>query len=101
MKKMMFAEAAIGLVATLIFELFPQPFVNIFGASGESVYYTEFAIKCIRLYLCTLTLSCVNKGSFHLFAVARQRRRFDIALAPARSRLRRRAGASSPRLVRT
>lgn len=64
MKKMMFAEAAIGLVATLIFELFPQPFVNIFGASGESVYYTEFAIKCIRLYLCTLTLSCVNKGSF-------------------------------------
>ena len=64
MKKMMLAEAAIGLVATIIFELFPQPFVNIFGASGEIVYYTEFAVKCIRLYLCTLTLSCVNKGSF-------------------------------------
>ena len=57
------AEAAVGLVATVIFELFPMFFVSMFGAKKESVYYTEFAVRCIRLFLATLSISCVNKGA--------------------------------------
>lgn len=57
------AEAAEGLVATVIFELFPMFFVSMFGAKNESVYYTEFAVRCIRLFLATLSISCVNKGA--------------------------------------
>lgn len=64
MKKLMLAEAAVGLVATVIFELFPIPLINIFGARSESVYYTEFAVKCIRIFLGATCLSCVNKGTF-------------------------------------
>ena len=35
---------------------------GIFGADNESVYYTQFAIKAIRIILCATILSCVNKG---------------------------------------
>ena len=64
MKKLFAAEAVIGAAATLVFELFPQQFADIFGAESESVYYNEFAVRCIRLFLCTLPLACVNKGAF-------------------------------------
>lgn len=67
MKKLLIAEAVIGLAATVIFELFPMQIAGIFGAANESVYYTEFSVRCIRLFLCALTLSCVNKGAFIYF----------------------------------
>lgn len=50
--------------ASAIFLLFPYQFVNIFGAKNESACYTEFAVKCIRIFLCLLPLSCLNKGTF-------------------------------------
>lgn len=62
MRLLMLAEAAAGLVATIIFELFPTQLIAIFGADNESVYYTQFAIKAIRIILCATILSCVNKG---------------------------------------
>lgn len=62
MRLLMLAEAAAGLVATIIFELFPTQLIAIFGADNESIYYTQFAIKAIRIILCATILSCVNKG---------------------------------------
>ena len=67
MKKLFAAEAIVGLIATVVFELLPNEMINIFGAQNESVYYTEFAVKCIRLFLCTLVFACVNKGAFIYF----------------------------------
>jgi Na+-driven multidrug efflux pump len=32
--------------------------------SAESVYYTEYAVKCFRVYLCMMVLATVNKGTF-------------------------------------
>ncbi|MGN0554848.1 MAG: MATE family efflux transporter [Candidatus Fimenecus sp.] len=58
------AEAAVGAVALLIAELLPQQLIAIFGASNESIYYTEFAVKAFRVYLCMLPLACVNKAAF-------------------------------------
>ena len=63
-KKLLLAEALVGLAATIVFECFPNALIQIFGAGNESVYYTEFAIKAIRLFLCMAILSCVNKGTF-------------------------------------
>ena len=57
-------EAAIGIVALLIVEIFPRQLIGIFGASNESAYYTSFAIRCFRVYLCMMPLAMVNKGSF-------------------------------------
>ena len=61
---LLLTEAAVGAVATLIAELFPGQLIGIFGAANESSYYTGFAVKAFRIYLCTMTLACVNKGTF-------------------------------------
>ena len=58
------AEVTVGLVATVIVEFFPQQLINIFGAENESIYYTDFAIKSFRIYLCMMVLATVNKGTF-------------------------------------
>ncbi|MGN8649937.1 MATE family efflux transporter [Eubacterium pyruvativorans] len=62
--KLLIAEATVGLIALLIVELFPQQLINIFGAANESVYYTDFAIKAFRIYLCMMIFACVNKACF-------------------------------------
>ena len=51
-------------MALLIVELFPRQLIGIFGAANESVYYTEYAVKCFRVYLCMMVLAAVNKGTF-------------------------------------
>ena len=58
------AEASVGAVALIIVELFPQGLIGIFGAANESSYYTEFAIKAFRIYLCMMIFACVNKACF-------------------------------------
>ena len=45
-------------------EVFPKGLINIFGAANESAYYTQFAIRCFRIYLCMMPLAMVNKGTF-------------------------------------
>lgn len=58
------AEAAVGAVALLIVELLPRQLIGIFGAANESVYYTDYAVKCFRVYLCMMILATVNKATF-------------------------------------
>lgn len=57
-------EAIVGVVALIIVEFFPLQLIGIFGAANESVYYTEFAVKAFRVYLCMLPLACINKAAF-------------------------------------
>lgn len=64
LKKLLICEAAIGIAAMIIFESLPLPLINLFGAKNESIHYTNFAVRCIRLFLCTIVLSCINKGTF-------------------------------------
>lgn len=61
---LLLTEAIVGAIALLIVELFPQQLISIFGAKNESVYYTEFAIKSFRIYLCMMIFACINKGTF-------------------------------------
>lgn len=35
-----------------------------FGAANESAYYTDFAVKSFRTYLCLIVLACINKAAF-------------------------------------
>ena len=62
--KLLVAEAVVGAVALVLAEGFPHQLIAIFGAKNESVYYTEFAIKAFRIYLCMMILACVNKACF-------------------------------------
>ncbi len=62
--KLLFAEAAVGLIALLIIEIFPHGLIQIFGAANESSYYTDFAVKSFRIYLCMIVFACINKAAF-------------------------------------
>ena len=62
--KLLTWEALVGLAALILVEGFPRQLIGIFGAANESVYYTEFAIRAFRTYLCMMVLACVNKACF-------------------------------------
>lgn len=57
-------EGIVGMVALIIAEVFPNALIVIFGSRNESVYYTEFAVKCFRIYLSMLILASINKATF-------------------------------------
>ena len=62
--RLLIAEALVGAVALVLAEGFPRQLIAIFGAANESVYYTAFAVKAFRIYLCMMVLACVNKACF-------------------------------------
>ena len=62
--RLLAAEALVGLVALVLAEGFPRQLIAIFGAANESVYYTDFAVRAFRVYLCMMVLACVNKACF-------------------------------------
>lgn len=62
--KLLCAEACVGAVSLIIVEAFPKFLIQIFGAANESVYYTDFAVKAFRIYLCMIILACINKATF-------------------------------------
>lgn len=61
---LLISEATVGFIAFMVVELFPQYLIRIFGSNNESIYYTEFAIKAFRIYLCMVVFACVNKSCF-------------------------------------
>lgn len=62
--RLLIAETAVGILALVVVELFPGRLVGIFGAANESIYYTEFAVRAFRVYLCMVVFACVNKAAF-------------------------------------
>ena len=63
-RMLLISEACVGVAALLIVELFPHQLISLFGAANESEYYTLFAVKAFRVYLCMLPMACVNKATF-------------------------------------
>lgn len=57
-------EALTGAVALAIAMGLPRQLIALFGAREESIYYTAFAVKAFRTYLCMLVLACINKATF-------------------------------------
>ena len=62
--RLLTAEACVGAVAFVIVEFLPRQLISIFGAANESAYYTEFALKAFRVYLCMVVFACANKAAF-------------------------------------
>ncbi len=63
---------AIGLVATLLFELAPLAVVGIFGAPkySDPVLYKDFAVKTFRIFLMFVTFTCSVKMTSLFFQAA-------------------------------
>ncbi|MBD5449177.1 MAG: MATE family efflux transporter [Lachnospiraceae bacterium] len=62
--KLLIGEALVGAVALILVEIFPKQLISVFGAANESSYYTAFALKAFRIYLCMIIMACVNKACF-------------------------------------
>lgn len=50
LKLAIIASTLVLVIAFFIFEFFPEPIINLFGQ--ESDLYMEYAVKCVRTYLC-------------------------------------------------
>lgn len=62
--RLLLAEALVGVLALILAECFPRQLISVFGAANESSYYTDFALRAFRIYLCMMVLACVNKACF-------------------------------------
>lgn len=59
---LLLSEAIVGAVALFIVEVLPKQLIGIFGAANESTYYTEFARKALRIYLCIAAAPFLRPG---------------------------------------
>lgn len=61
-KEIMIINFIVGLIAFIIFELFPDAVISIFG-SNNSIEYMEYAKLCIRIFLGGIVLTCLIKST--------------------------------------
>ena len=62
MKLMLTIQLIYGAIISILFLVFPLQFANMFGAQAEGQVYTDYAVKCIRIFMGASVLSCFNKG---------------------------------------
>lgn len=62
--RLLLLEAAVGALGFILAEAFPRQLIGIFGSANESVYYTDFALRAFRVYLCMIIPACINKACF-------------------------------------
>lgn len=61
-RKCVSSTIVVGIVATIIFELFPQYIINIFGSNSENPeLYMQFAVMTFRIFLMLITFTCLIK----------------------------------------
>lgn len=61
-RKCIATTIVVGLIATVIFEIWPEAIINIFGSNSENPeLYMQFAALTFRIFLCLVTFTCVIK----------------------------------------
>lgn len=58
-------SVAVMCVAELLFQLFPEPIVSIFGTDSE--LYSRFSVRCLKIFLMALPLGAVQMMSSNFF----------------------------------
>lgn len=58
-KLILITNTIIGIIAFILFQVFPQYIINIFGS--ESNLYNEYALLCFRIYLAGIIFTCITK----------------------------------------
>ncbi|MDR1092489.1 MAG: MATE family efflux transporter [Prevotella sp.] len=70
LRRVVIVNIAIGLIATILFECFPQAIVRVFGSEND--LYNEFAYLCFRVFLGGILLCTMQKtGSIFLQAIGK------------------------------
>lgn len=64
LRQMMSCVAVVGVISTLLFQLFPGQIVALFGTnSANPALYLEFGTKALRIYLMLILLTLVQKSA--------------------------------------
>lgn len=50
----------VGLACTIFFEAIPGVFIRMFGSAEDPVYF-DFAVRCLRIYLLLILVTCAQK----------------------------------------
>lgn len=58
-KAVLLTSLCVGVVATILFEFFPNLIIGVFGTGDE--LYQEFAVKTFRIYLSLSLITCIVK----------------------------------------
>ena len=58
-KLVLILTLTVGIISTLIFQLFPKAVISIFGSANE--LYMEFAVKTFKIYLSLMTITSLVK----------------------------------------
>ena len=63
-RKCILATIIVGAIATIIFEVCPEPIISIFGSNSENPeLYMKFAALTFRIFLSLITFTCTIKPS--------------------------------------
>ena len=81
--RLLLLESSVGTLGFILAEFFPRQLIGIFGSANESVYYTDFALRAFRIYLCMIIPACINKACF-IFLQAMGRAAASTALSMIR-----------------
>lgn len=60
LKLMIQWTVVVGLVCMVLFEAVPGVFIRMFGSAADPVYF-DFAVRCLRIYLSLILVTCVQK----------------------------------------
>lgn len=61
-RKCLTATIIVGLIATVIFEVCPEPIISIFGSNSQNPeLYMQFAALTFRIFLSLITFTCIIK----------------------------------------
>ena len=64
LRQMMSCVVVVGVISTLLFQLFPGQIVSLFGTnSANPALYLEFGTKALRIYLMLILLTLVQKSA--------------------------------------
>ena len=77
-KLIFIATLAVGLISTLLIEVFPHLIVGIFGSTGDALYM-DFAVKTFRIFLMLVTFTCFAKMTSIFFQALGQPVRATVA----------------------
>ena len=62
--KILISITAVGIIATLLFQLIPDKIISIFGSNSSHLeLYKEFGVKTIRIYLMLILFTLIQKGT--------------------------------------
>lgn len=62
-KLLLITQLVVGLIASVLFLVFPTQLTNLFGGKSESIYYVQYSVHSIRIFMCASILSCFNKAT--------------------------------------